>query len=148
ARDALPLRSAGALGAGGGAMSKAVVLLRVSSGGQTKRAGAEEGDSIEVQREACYDKAACLEADVVKEFTGPAESAFKGLYPALRDAIAYVQEQGDIDYLIVYKLERFARGELLLFQTFAQLQTAGTKLVSVTEHIDETPQGMLVMSIL
>jgi site-specific DNA recombinase len=129
-------------------MSKAVVLLRVSSEGQTKRAGAEEGYSIEVQREGCYDQAARLEADVVKEFIAPAQSASKGMYPALRDALAFIRERGDIDHLIVYRLDRFARDELTQFTALAELRSAGVKLVSATEQIDETPQGMLVMSLL
>jgi len=120
----------------------------VSSEGQTKRAGAEEGYSIEVQREGCHDKAARLEAEVVKEFIAPAQSASRGVYPALRDALAYVHEHADIDYLIVYRLDRFARDELTQFTALAELRTAGTKLVSATEQIDETPQGMLAMSIL
>jgi site-specific DNA recombinase len=127
---------------------KAVVLLRVSSEGQTKRAGAEEGYSIEVQRQGCHDKAARLEADVAKEFVGSAQSASRGMYPALRDALAYVRERGDIDYLIVYRLDRLARDELTQFTVLAELRAAGVRFVSATEQIDETPQGMLVMSLL
>ena len=129
-------------------MSKAVVLLRVSSEGQTKRAGSDEGYSIELQREGCHDKAARLEADVVKEFVGSAQSASRGMYPALRDALACIRERGDIDYLIVYRLDRLARDELTQFTVLAELRAAGVKFVSATEQIDETPQGMLVMSLL
>ena len=127
---------------------KAVVLLRVSSEGQTKRAGADEGYSMEIQREGCYDQAARLEAEVVKEFIAPAQSASKSIYPALRDALAYVRRRGDISYFIVYRLDRFARDELTQFTALAELRAAGVKLVSATEQIDETPQGMLVMSLL
>jgi site-specific DNA recombinase len=129
-------------------MSKAVVLLRVSSEGQTKRAGAEEGYSIEVQRDGCYDKAARLEADVAKEFVGSAQSASRGVYPALRDALAFIRDRGNVDYLIVYRLDRLARDELTQFTVLAELRAAGVKFVSATEQIDETPQGMLVMSLL
>jgi site-specific DNA recombinase len=129
-------------------MKRAVVLLRVSSDGQTKRAGADEGYSIEVQRDGCYDKAERLEAAVVKECVGAAQSASKGIYPALRDALDFVREDGNIDYLIVYKLERFARDELTQFAALAELRTAGTELVSVTEPIDNTPQGLLSIGIL
>ena len=129
-------------------MRKAVVLLRVSSEGQTKRAGAEEGYSIEVQRQGCHDKAARLEAEVAKEFVGSAQSASQGMYPALRDALAFIRERGDIDYLIVYRLDRLARDELTQFTVLAELRAADVKFVSATEQIDETPQGMLVMSLL
>ena len=129
-------------------MKRAVTLLRVSSQGQTRRAGAEEGYSIPSQREGCQGKAKQLGAEVVQEFVGPAQSASSGLYPALRDALAFVAERGDIDYLVVFRLDRFARDELTQFAALAELKAAGTKLVSATENIDETPQGMLSVAIL
>jgi site-specific DNA recombinase len=127
---------------------KAVCLLRVSSDGQTKRDGSDEGYSIELQRQGCQGKAARLEADLVKEFIAPAQSASRGIYPALRSALRYIEKHGDIDYFIVYRLDRFARDELTQFTALAELRAAGVKLVSVTEQIDESPQGMLSMSIL
>jgi len=45
----------------GTAVSKAIVLLRVSSSGQTRRAGSDEGYSVEVQRRGCFEKARQLE---------------------------------------------------------------------------------------
>ncbi len=127
---------------------KAICLLRVSSDGQTKRDGSEEGYSIELQRQGCRDKSARLEADLVKEFIAPAQSASRGMYPALREALRYIEKQGDIDYFIVYRLDRFARDELTQFTAVAELRNLGVTLVSCTEQIDETPQGMLAMSIL
>ncbi len=129
-------------------MKRAVALLRVSSAGQTKRAGSEEGYSIEVQREGCLRKAAVLEAEVIEEIVGPAESASKGIYPALRRAMQLIRERGDVDYLVVYRLDRLSRDELTQFTVLAELKLAGCQLVSATESIDETPQGMLAMGIL
>ena len=129
-------------------MSKAVLLLRVSSAGQTRRAGSEEGYSIEHQRRACLTKAEQMDADVVREFVAPAESASKGLYRALREAIKLIKDSGDIDYLIVYRLDRFARDELTNFSAIAELRLAGCQLISVSENIDDTPQGMLLTGIL
>lgn len=51
-------------------------------------------------------------------------------------------------YLIVYKLDRFARDELTHFAALAELRAAGCQLVSVSENIDDTPQGMLLTGIL
>lgn len=129
-------------------MTKAIVLLRVSSTGQTKRAGADEGYSLPVQRRGCFTKAEQLEAEVVEEFVAPAESASKGTYRTLRKILDLITERGDISYLIVYKLDRFARDERANFEALAELKTAGCQLVSVTENIDETPQGMLLTGIL
>jgi DNA invertase Pin-like site-specific DNA recombinase len=85
---------------------------------------------------------------MVKEFIAPAQSASRGIYPALRDALRYIEQQGDIDLFIVYRLDRFARDELTQFTALAELRRLGVKLVSVTEQIDESPQGMLTMSLL
>jgi site-specific DNA recombinase len=129
-------------------MSRAVILLRVSDESQTKRAGAEQGYSFEYQRDRCYDEAAKREADVVREFVAPAESASNGMYRTLREALDFVREDGNIDYFIIYMLDRFIRDELTQFQTYAELRGVGTDLVSATEKIDNTPAGLLQMAVL
>lgn len=129
-------------------MTKALVLLRVSSDGQTRRAGSEEGYSIELQRRACYEKADALGAEVVEEFRAPAESASKGLYKSLRAILDTIRARQDIAYLIVYRLGRLARDELTHFTALAELRACGCQLVSVSENVDETPKGMLLNGIL
>jgi site-specific DNA recombinase len=130
------------------ATKQAFVLLRVSSSGQTRRAGAEEGYSIEMQREACSRKAESLGATVAKEWAAPAESASRGFYKTLRDMIAALRLRSDIDYVIVYKLDRFSRDELTNFAAHAQIKEAGAELISATENIDDSPQGMLLHTVL
>ena len=84
-----------------GAKKQAFVLLRVSSSGQTRRAGSEEGYSIEGQRDACNRKADSLDASVAQEFIAPAESASRGFYKTLKELIAALKLRSDIDYVIV-----------------------------------------------
>lgn len=127
---------------------KAFALLRVSSAGQTRRDGAEEGYSVEFQRAACERKAKDLGAEIAQEWVAPAESASRGLYKTLTELIAALKVRDDIDYVIVYKLERFARDELTDFAAYAEIKQAGAELVSATESIDGTPQGMLMHGIL
>jgi len=129
-------------------VKKAFSLLRVSGPGQTKRAGSEEGYSVEFQRAACDRKAAEKEAEIVQEWVAPAESASRGFYKTLTEMIAALKVRGDIDYVIIYKLERFARDELTDFAAYAEIKQAGAELVSATESIDGTPQGMLMHGIL
>jgi site-specific DNA recombinase len=131
-----------------GAEKQAFILLRVSSSGQTRRAGSEEGYSIEGQRHACRTKAESLGANVAREFIAPAESASRGFYKTLKELIAALKVRSDIDYVIVYKLERFARDELTDFAAHAEIRAAGAELVSATEQIDSTPQGMLMHGVL
>lgn len=130
------------------ATKQAFALLRVSSSGQTRRAGADEGYSIEMQREACLRKAESLGATVAKEWVAPAESASRGFYKTLKEMIAALKLRSDIDYVIVYKLERFARDELTDFAAHAAIREAGAELVSATESIDSSPQGMLMHGVL
>jgi DNA invertase Pin-like site-specific DNA recombinase len=129
-------------------VSKAFTLLRVSSSGQTNRAGAEQGYSIEMQRETCQRKADELDTEIAQEWVAPAESASRGFYKTLTEMIAALKVRGDIDYVIVYKLERFARDELTDFAAYAEIKKAGAELVSASEAIDGTPQGMLLHGIL
>ena len=130
------------------ATKQAFALLRVSSSGQTRRAGADEGYSIEMQREACLRKAESLSATVAKEWVAPAESASRGFYKTLRDMIAALKLRSDIDYVIVYKLDRFARDELTAFAAHAEIRDSGAELISATENIDDSPQGMLLHTVL
>jgi DNA invertase Pin-like site-specific DNA recombinase len=127
---------------------KAFVLLRVSSSGQTRRAGAEEGYSIEMQRDRCTRNARELGAEIAGEWVAPAESASRGFYKTLTEMIAALKARGDIAYVIVYKLERFARDELTDFAAYAEIKQAGAELVSATEGIDGSPQGMLMHGVL
>lgn len=129
-------------------MRRAVILLRVSSDSQTKRSGADDGYSFEYQRDRCYEATAKREADVVREFVAPAESASNGMYRTLREALDFVKEDGKIDYFIVYALDRFVRDELTQFQSHAELKAAGTELVSATEIIDSSPAGLMNMGML
>jgi site-specific DNA recombinase len=127
---------------------QAFALLRVSSSGQTRRAGAEEGYSIEMQRDSCHRKAESLNAAIVKDWIAPAESASRGFYKTLREMIAALKLRDDIDYVIVYKLDRFSRDELTNFAAHAEIKDAGAELVSATENIDDSPQGMLLHTVL
>ncbi len=127
---------------------RAFTLLRVSGQGQTKRAGADQGYSIEMQRNECARKAEGLDAEIVDEWVAPAESASRGFYKTLTEMIGALKVRRDIDYVIVYKLERFARDELTDFAAYAEIKKAGAELVSATESIDGTPQGMLMHGIL
>ena len=85
---------------------------------------------------------------MVKQFTAPAESASNGMYRTLREALDFVREDGNIDYFVVYMLDRFIRDELTLFQTYAELQMMGTQLVSASETIDNSPAGLMNMGML
>ncbi|MGN6188223.1 MAG: recombinase family protein [Conexibacter sp.] len=128
-------------------MKKAVILLRVSSSGQLTDS-APDGLSISAQRTACTDKAGELGAEVVREYVAPAERASVGVPPTVRELLADLARDRDIDFVVLHKLDRLARDELSDFQAYAEIRAAGAQLVSVSESIDDTPSGMLVHGIL
>ena len=125
----------------------AVSYLRVSTREQAERGGQDEGFSIPAQRLANRNKAASLGATVVAEFVDAGESARKADRPQLQAMLEYVAEN-DVSYCIVHKVDRLARNRADDVQINIALGKAGTKLVSATENIDETPSGMLVHGIM
>jgi DNA invertase Pin-like site-specific DNA recombinase len=52
--------------------------------------------------------------------------------------LRFVKECGDIDYVILDKVDRFARNRRDDANTLFELRSVGTQLVSVKENIDET----------
>ncbi len=125
----------------------AVSYLRVSTKEQADREGDPEGYSIPAQREANRRKAEALGATVVAEFVDRGESARSANRPQLQALLAYVKEH-DVDYVIVHKVDRLARNRLDDVEINLALSQAGSRLVSATENIDETPSGMLLHGIM
>lgn len=131
-----------------GATSRAVIYLRVSSAGQVHTDRDAEGLSIPAQREACYRKAEAVGAQVVDEYVDAGESARKSDRPALQRMLRRLTEEGDIDFVIVHKVDRLARNRADDVAINLAIREAGAALVSVTENIDETPSGTLLHGIM
>lgn len=148
---------AGAMGAGAdpfAAMAaqltpkRAVSYIRVSTREQAQRGGSEEGFSLPPQREANKRKAQSMGALVVKEFADRGESARSANRPELQKMLAYLKEDGGIDYVIVHKLDRLARNRADDVEINRAFEEAGVRLVSTSENIDQTPGGMLLHGIM
>jgi len=125
----------------------AVIYLRVSTKEQAEKGGEAEGYSIPAQREACRRKAESLSAEVLHEFVDAGESAKSADRPSLQLLVAFVHEHRP-DYVIVHKIDRLARNRNDDVMINLQLQSAGARLVSCTENIDETPSGKLLHGIM
>ena len=125
----------------------AVIYLRVSTKEQAEKDGDPEGYSIPAQRDACRRRALSLGANVIAEFADKGESAKTSDRPALQAMLDRVAK-GDIDFVIVHKVDRLARNRADDVQITLALKTAGVQLVSVTENIDETPSGRLLHGIM
>ena len=126
---------------------QAVIYLRVSTAAQADTDVHDEGYSIPAQREHCSRKAETLSAVVVDEYIDRGESARSADRPALQRMLARL-EQGDIDYVIVHKVDRLARSRVDDVSIGLAIRRAGAQLVSATENIDETPSGKLLHGIM
>ena len=127
---------------------RAVSYIRVSTREQAQRGGSEEGFSLPAQREANKRKAQSMGALVVKEFADRGESARSANRPELQKMLAYLKEDGGMDYVIVHKLDRLARNRADDVEINRAFEEAGVRLVSTSENIDQTPGGMLLHGIM
>ena len=62
--------------------------------------------------------------------------------------LAYLAQDGGVDYVIVHKLDRLARNRADDVEINRAFDEAGVRLVSTSEHIDQTPGGMLLHGIM
>ncbi len=129
--------------------SRAVVYLRVSSKGQVNTDYDPEGISIPAQRLSCERKADQLGLSIVAEYV---EAGISGTEMTKRvefqRMLERIRRDKDVDYVIVYKLSRFARNRTDDAIVMADLQKRGVTLISATEQIDATPVGQLMHGIL
>ncbi|MFA5366129.1 MAG: recombinase family protein, partial [Candidatus Bathyarchaeia archaeon] len=123
---------------------KTIIYCRVSTKEQV-----EEGLSLQNQEKACIDYAEKKGFIKDKIFIEEGESAKTQLRTQLLALLDYCKENtGKIDALIVWKLDRFSRQTSDHFALKALLAKYGVRIYSVTEPIDETPQGQLMETVL
>jgi DNA invertase Pin-like site-specific DNA recombinase len=92
-------------------------------------------------------KAESLEATVVEAFVERGESGTTANRPALKRMLARLTA-GDIQYVVVHKIDRLARNRADDVAIVMAIRQAGATLVSVSENIDETPSGLLLHGIM
>ena len=85
---------------------------------------------------------------IVKEFADRGESARSANRPELQKMLAYLTQDGQIDYVIVHKLDRLARNRADDVEINRAFDEAGVRLVSTSENIDQAPGGMLLHGIM
>ena len=113
-----------------------VIYVRVSSEDQTK------GYSLPNQEKDCYTYAEKSGWKVLRVFREEGESA----KTADRTQLALMQKfcmhnMGKVGYVVVWKIDRFARNQPDHFMLKRYFDDCGTDLRSVTEIIENTPTG-------
>ena len=68
--------------------------------------------------------------------------------PDLNAMLRRIQEQRDVDYVICWKVDRFARNRRDDANMLFEIELAGARLISATENIDQTPAGRLMHGML
>ena len=126
---------------------RCVIYLRVSTKEQAEKDLTEEGFSIAAQREACVRRIRDEDWELVDEYVDKGESARTADRPRLRAMLARVAEDGDVEAVVVHKVDRLARNMEDHIAIRALLRRRGVALVSVTENLDETASGRLVEGI-
>jgi site-specific DNA recombinase len=85
---------------------------------------------------------------VVGEYLDRGESAKTADRREFQRMLVRIKEDRDVDYVILDKVDRFARNRRDDANTMFELHTYGAQLVSVKENIDETPAGQLLHAIM
>jgi site-specific DNA recombinase len=120
-----------------------IIYCRVSSKEQI------EGTSLESQQAACLEYADAKNIGVRKIFVEQGESAKFADRTQLLELLDYCRvSKGQIQMLLVWKLDRFSRNVEDHFSIKATLAKYGVRIVSVTEPIDANPEGRLMETIL
>lgn len=118
----------------------AVIYARYSSHAQRE-------ESIDGQLHECYNFAAHAGLNVVKEYIDRALTATSDQRPAFQQMISESASQG-FDTVLVYALDRFARDRYDAAVYRKKLKDNGVRIISVTQPIDDSPEGVLIESLL
>jgi site-specific DNA recombinase len=125
-------------------MNNAVIYCRVSSKEQI------DGTSLESQEEACRVYAKQKGMEVLEVFVEEGESAKFADRTQLLTLIDFCrQNKGQVQALLVWKVDRFARNSSDYYAIKSTLMRYGVlRIISVTEPIDASPTGKLMEGVL
>ena len=121
-------------------MKKAVIYARYSSDRQNEQ-------SIAGQVEVCKKWAMDNDIEVVEIYPDEALTGRTDKRPNFQRMIRDARN-GKFDYIIVYKIDRFARNRYDSAIYKAQLKKYGVKVVSAMENIADGPEGIILESVL
>ena len=121
-------------------MKTAVIYARYSSENQTEQ-------SIEGQLRVCQDFAKRNDIIIVETYI---DRAMTGTNDNRRDFQRMLFNSGKRawDYVLVYKLDRFSRNKYEMAMHKKTLRDNGVKILSAMENIPDTPEGIILESLL
>lgn len=121
-------------------MKKAVIYARYSSHNQRE-------ESIDAQLRECHEYAIKNDYIVIEEYcdralTGKSDNR-AGFQKMIKDA-----KNNKFNYVLVYKLDRFARNRYDSAMYKNMLKKHNIKVVSIMENISDSPEGIILESVL
>ena len=121
-------------------MSRAAFYGRFSSNNQRE-------ESIDAQLRAAEEFAKKNNYEIVRTYADKAKSGTSDKRPEFLQMIKDA-EKGIFDTLIVHKLDRFSRNKYDSALYKRKLKQYGIKLVSVTEQLDDSPESVILESVI
>ena len=121
-------------------METAVIYARYSSENQTEQ-------SIEGQLRVCNDYARNNDILIVGTYVDRAMTGTNDLRPDFQRMIKDSAKK-QWNYILVYKLDRFSRNKYESTIHKHTLKENGVKLLSAMENIPDTPEGIILESLL
>lgn len=121
-------------------MKTAVIYARYSSDNQTEQ-------SIEGQLRVCQDYAERNDITIIKTYVDRAMTGTNDNRPDFQQMIKD-SENHNWQYILVYKIDRFSRNKYETAKYKKILKDNGVKLLSAMENIPDTPEGIILESLL
>ena len=121
-------------------LKTAVIYARYSSDRQTEQ-------SIEGQLHVCEDYAKKNEIIIVDTYIDRAMTGTNDNREAFQKMLKD-SDKKPFDYVLVYKLDRFSRNKYEMAIHRKHLKDNGIKILSAMENIPDTPEGILLESLL
>lgn len=121
-------------------MKKAVIYARYSSHNQRE-------ESIEGQLRECHDYATKNDYVIINEYCDKAISGKTDNRAAFQKMIKDAKN-GKFNYVLVYKLDRFARNRYDSAMYKNMLKKHNIKVISIMENISDSPEGIILESVL
>lgn len=123
---------------------KGIIYCRVSTQEQ-----ADDGNSLKTQERLCRLYAQKEGLEIVEVFIEEGESAKTISRTKLQEMMKYCKDhQGEIDSLLIYKIDRLSRASVDYATLKAYFYQCGVKVISITEAIEDNPVGRLVETML
>ena len=107
----------------------------------------QRDESIEGQTRAILEYCKRKNYNVVSEYYDRAKSATTDKRPEFQKMIKD-SENGYFDIVLVHKLDRFARNKYDSALYKKKLKNNGVKVVSVTENLDDSPESIILESVI